>query len=227
MPKTLSELSNKVGVAFLVVISTVYFAQGFRTLAQLAFMSYLKDVLQLEPAASQALMSTAALPWSIKPIYGLLSDYFPIFGKRRKPYLVIAGVLGTVSWVLISHAAAGTGENAPSPWFIMVLFGVGNLSTAISDVVVDAMVAEKSHSDDPIEDDLQSLCWKCMAVGGVFGSLLGPVDSILEINIKHDQSDFGDDRKIFYEQRERERERERQGERERERERETAIPLAV
>ncbi len=30
-------------------------------------------------------------PWLLKPVYGLISDQFPIFGYRRKPYVMISG----------------------------------------------------------------------------------------------------------------------------------------
>ena len=40
------------------------------------------------------LTSVAAFPWVVKPLYGFLSDTVPIFGYRRRSYLVICGVLG-------------------------------------------------------------------------------------------------------------------------------------
>src|SRR5688572_1700111 len=30
-----------------------------------------------------------ALPWSLKPLYGLLTDFVPLFGYRRKSYLLL------------------------------------------------------------------------------------------------------------------------------------------
>lgn len=32
-------------------------------------------------------------PWMIKPIFGFISDAAPILGERRRPYLVICGLL--------------------------------------------------------------------------------------------------------------------------------------
>lgn len=36
-----------------------------------------------------------ALPWTCKPIYGFVSDAFPLFGYRRKPYMFLAGFFGS------------------------------------------------------------------------------------------------------------------------------------
>ena len=40
---------------------------------------------------SQAL---AHIPWMIKPLYGFFTDTFPIYGLRRRPYIVICGLAG-------------------------------------------------------------------------------------------------------------------------------------
>jgi hypothetical protein len=128
----------------------------------------LKDNLGLEPAQSQALLATAAIPWAIKPLYGLLSDYIPIMGRKRQPYIFGAGLVGTAAWSALAwvahHAAAetmaGCGDDlAPedctaargSRWsfILLVLALMGNVSTAAADVVVDAMVAEHSKGTLP------------------------------------------------------------------------------
>ena len=44
--------------------------------------------------------SVIFLPWSIKPIYGLISDKLPIFGERRRPYIMLCG-LGSAACYLV------------------------------------------------------------------------------------------------------------------------------
>ena len=38
-----------------------------------------------------------SLPWSLKIVYGFISDSFPIFEMKRKPYLLIGASLNAVS----------------------------------------------------------------------------------------------------------------------------------
>jgi hypothetical protein len=38
--------------------------------------------------------SFAGLPWMIKPLYGFISDSLPLFGYRRRSYLVLTGLIG-------------------------------------------------------------------------------------------------------------------------------------
>ncbi len=62
----------------IIVISAIYFVEGALGLACLMQTFLLKDELHLSPAEMSATMGILALPWTIKPLYGFLSDGFPI-----------------------------------------------------------------------------------------------------------------------------------------------------
>ena len=141
------------------------------------------------------MLSAAVLPWSFKPLYGLCSDAFPIFGQHRKPYLILASLLGLVAWSALAFLAAGggsavTSSSAPPTGLLVVLLVLSSLSTALSDVIVDAMVAERSGeaarkasaagldgdaAGTEGENALQSLCWGSLSVGGLAGSGIGMI----------------------------------------------------
>ncbi|MGA8614157.1 MAG: MFS transporter [Xanthobacteraceae bacterium] len=53
---------------------------------------YLKQVHGWTPVQVTAFLTLFNLPWVIKPVYGLISDFVPLFGYRRKSYLIIANV---------------------------------------------------------------------------------------------------------------------------------------
>lgn len=40
------------------------------------------------------LTGLSSIPWMIKPLYGFLSDAVPLFGYRRRSYLVLCGLVG-------------------------------------------------------------------------------------------------------------------------------------
>uniref|UniRef100_A0A0A0K7D9 Uncharacterized protein n=1 Tax=Cucumis sativus TaxID=3659 RepID=A0A0A0K7D9_CUCSA len=81
-----------------VAVAMVYFVQGVLGLAKLAVGFYLKDDLHLDPAETAVISGFAALPWLIKPLYGFISDSVPLFGYRRRSYLILSGLLGAFSW---------------------------------------------------------------------------------------------------------------------------------
>lgn len=97
----------------------------------------------------------------IKPLYGFLSDSVPLWGYRRRSYLALCGLLGSVSW-----AALGTGVSSTSATVACML--LGSFSTACSDVVVDSIVVERARGEpQATAGSLQSLCWASAAVGGI------------------------------------------------------------
>ncbi|MDY6784983.1 MAG: folate/biopterin family MFS transporter [Cyanobacteriota bacterium] len=150
----------------LFAILTVYFVQGILGLARLAVSFFLKDELGLSPAQTAAMMGIAAIPWTIKPLFGFLSDGLPLFGYRRRPYLILGGLLGTWSWI-----ALGTVVN--DPWTATVAILFTSLSVAISDVIVDSLIVERVHHES-IENagSLQSLTWGTSALGGLITAYL-------------------------------------------------------
>ncbi|XP_065862350.1 probable folate-biopterin transporter 4 [Euphorbia lathyris] len=166
----LNRLRIAFGASFLWLICLIYFTQGFRSFVWTAVSYHLKDRLKLSPSASQFVSSVAFFPWSIKPLYGILSDCIPIKGRKRIPYLVIATVLSLVPWPVL-------GLNAilrSSKWHLTILLTVQNLGSAMADVVVDAMIAESVRFERAVfAGDLQSVSWLSMAWGGICGSLLG------------------------------------------------------
>ncbi|KAF9672977.1 hypothetical protein SADUNF_Sadunf11G0100400 [Salix dunnii] len=170
MIEWVKQLKKAFGASFLWLICLIYFTQGFRSFVWTAVSYQLKDNLKLSPSASQFVSSIAFFPWSIKPLYGILSDCIPIKGRKRIPYLVIATFLSLVPWPML-----GIYSNLrSSQWHLTVLLTVQNLGSAMADVVVDAMIAEAVRSERAsFAGDLQSLSWLSMAVGGIWGSLLG------------------------------------------------------
>ncbi len=157
--------------AELIAILLVYFVQGILGLARLAVSFFLKDELGLSPAQVSALVGIAALPWMIKPLFGFISDGLPILGYRRRPYLILSGLLGVLSWVSLATIVQ-------SAWAATLAIALGSLSVAFSDVIVDSLVVERARGESlSTAGSLQSLCWGASALGGILtayfsGSLL-------------------------------------------------------
>ena len=145
----------------LFAILTVYFVQGILGLARLAVSFFLKDDLGLTPAQVAALTGITAIPWIIKPVFGFISDGLPVFGYRRRPYLIFSGILGSASWV-----ALATLVDTPRSATLVIL--LTSLSVAISDVIVDSLIVERAREESLSRSgSLQSLSWGASALGGL------------------------------------------------------------
>ena len=145
----------------LFAILTVYFVQGILGLARLAVSFFLKDDLGLTPAQVAALTGITAIPWIIKPVFGFISDGLPVFGYRRRPYLIFSGILGSASWI-----ALATLVDTPLSATLVILST--SLSVAISDVIVDSLIVERAREESLSRSgSLQSLSWGASALGGL------------------------------------------------------------
>lgn len=147
-------------------IMLVYFAQGLLGISRLAVSFYFKDALHLTPVDMTMISTISVIPWIIKPLYGFISDTFPLFGYKRKTYLVLSGLLGTVSWKLLESMASG---DSSSVAYSVLLVSLSSLGLAFSDVLVDAIVVSKSR-DQNKSGSLQSICWSATAIGGLISA---------------------------------------------------------
>ncbi|KAI5063223.1 hypothetical protein GOP47_0021770 [Adiantum capillus-veneris] len=167
----LRTLQNTFGAPFMAVVVIVYgVSEGYAgNVRHIAANYYWKDVQKLQPAESQAFEAFVGMPWNIKPIYGLITDTFPIGGFQRWPYLAICGVAGACCLWILSLLSV------PSPWLATLLMAGAALCTAFPDVVVDAALAEQSRNQPTFASDLQSLSWGSLSLGGLVGSVVsGP-----------------------------------------------------
>ncbi|MFZ0608741.1 MAG: hypothetical protein WAM75_13835, partial [Xanthobacteraceae bacterium] len=79
----------------LVFFSLVYLVEGLGQVVGLISQPltyYLKQEHNWTPVQVTAFLTIFNLPWIIKPLYGMVSDFVPLFGYRRKSYLIVANV---------------------------------------------------------------------------------------------------------------------------------------
>jgi MFS family permease len=98
---------------------------------------YLKEVHGFSALEVTAFISLFNLPWVIKPLYGLVSDFLPLFGYRRKSYLLIANVaaIGGYSWA----------TQISMPSVLLLALMVTAYAMAISSTLCGAVLVENGQ----------------------------------------------------------------------------------
>lgn len=114
-----------------------YFAQGMGGLAYEPVSYYLKDALGLGPAQAAIFVAWMTLPLTIKPLFGLLTDFLPWAGKRRAPHLIVVSLLTSLGWLLLA------GLKSPNYMAALSLLILVNVGFVLSDVVCDAVMVER------------------------------------------------------------------------------------
>ena len=69
-----------------------------QVLARLPLQNLLKNELQVDRTANAAFFFWAGLAWYLKPLAGVLTDAFPLFGSRRKSYILLSAALAALAW---------------------------------------------------------------------------------------------------------------------------------
>lgn len=86
-------LCRELGATFVAGVVLVYgLSQGFAgSFFRVASDYYWKDVQRVQPATVQFLSVFFFIPWVLKPLWGIMTDVFPICGYRRRPYFLFSG----------------------------------------------------------------------------------------------------------------------------------------
>lgn len=153
------------------VIYLVGFSEGLTHLAALAIYYMLKDDLGLNPAEVSALFILPALPWVFKPIFAFISDSYPLYGYRRKPYMVIFSILEAVGFVML-----GT---FPTHIFTALLsLSLISVSASFCSAVAEALVVETTagrtidQGAENVSDFITAKAIGSLIVAYLSGSLL-------------------------------------------------------
>ncbi len=124
----------------LLFFALVYVVEGLGQIGGLIAQPlnyYLKTAQGWTPVQITAFISLFNLPWIIKPLYGLISDFVPLFGYRRKSYLVLVNLAAIAGFILVTQLAA------PSDLFIALT--VTAYAMAISSTLCGAVLVENGQ----------------------------------------------------------------------------------
>jgi len=88
----------------------------------------------LQIAAS---LSVLDVPWVVKPLYGLLSDFLPLFGYRRRSYLLLSNLAAIVAFVWVTQDV--------TPQAIVFALVLTSIAMAVSSTLCGALLVENGQ----------------------------------------------------------------------------------
>jgi len=100
----------------------------------LASQDYFKQYLKLDPGIMTGYMSLISITWSVKILYGLISDNVPLAGSKRKSYVILMGFLQFFSLISVYAFEITHGLS------VAILLSISSMCIAFINVVVDAIV---------------------------------------------------------------------------------------
>ena len=148
-----------------ILFAIVYFAQGMSALpVQVIAISFKDQGLEADDVAAFFLF--ASIPWFIKPLYGLISDFLPLFGQRRKSYLLLTSALACVAGLIAGFSAHYT------YWELAILYTLLGFWLAYNDGLTDALMVDKGKLNG-LTGAFQSVQWIAVTCASIIVGLLG------------------------------------------------------
>jgi predicted MFS family arabinose efflux permease len=146
-----------------------YFIQGFADLSsgltRQPIQYLLKEQFQLSAADSGAFWAIVGLGWTLKPLYGFLSDSVPFAGYRRKSYLILMALIGTVGWLVLANFSS-------SYTTLLCVLTLCAATLAFTDVLTDALMVETGR---PLRltGSFQAIQWAALSFALILAQLFG------------------------------------------------------
>jgi predicted MFS family arabinose efflux permease len=142
-----------------VLFAIVYFAQGMIYLPDQVVAIVFKE-RGLTAGQLAAFTWITTIPWFIKPLYGLLSDFVPLFGTRRRSYFLIMSGGAALAAVTVS-LMPGASYALLATMITLLWLGVG-----FTDVLTDALMVENGKRVG-LTGAFQSVQWGALSAASI------------------------------------------------------------
>ncbi|GLD96489.1 hypothetical protein PINS_up024145 [Pythium insidiosum] len=158
---------------------------------------FLQNYLNMEGTATTSATALLSIPWSLKVFLGMVSDNLPIFGYRRRPYMIIGWSMAAVCLFVMAlmpmpdpyfihpsdrhykpeeYAARGitvrtSAKDAGGKYIVLMM--LASLGYLISDVAADAVVVEYAQREpEAIRGRTQTAIYTTRTFFSIFASVI-------------------------------------------------------
>ena len=156
-------------VPLAIVFASVYFfsMNGLGALPALAINFFLKDKAGFLPEQLAYFQAVTLIAWVIKPLWGMISDLFPIFGSRRKSYLILTSLFAGAAWLGLAFLP----DNRLAQLLLLFMTLI-YMAYAFQDVVSDGLMVETGQPLN-MTGQFQSIQWGAVYTAMIITSFAG------------------------------------------------------
>jgi predicted MFS family arabinose efflux permease len=114
------------------------FAQS-RVLGLLPTTFLLKEQFHLPKESVAFFFFWVTFPWNVKPLVGILTDAFPLFGTRRRHYMLLGSTGAVLLWLLMGASSRNY------LWLLYATLGM-NIATVLASTVMGGLMVEAGQA---------------------------------------------------------------------------------
>ncbi|PYR38571.1 MAG: hypothetical protein DMF90_02835 [Acidobacteria bacterium] len=171
-PQTDSSRKAFVHAAIVIVVGVLATTLGqSQTLGRIPLQNLLKNELNVDRTANAAFFFWIGLAWYFKPLAGIVTDAFPLFGSRRRSYILVSTILAAACWIGLAF----------TPHEYRALLGVSialnTFMVVVSTVVGGYMVetAQATSGSGRLTAIRQTVQQACLLISGPGGGVLAAI----------------------------------------------------
>ena len=135
---------------------------------KLPLRNFLKAELNVSPPAMASFYAISMLAWYFKPLAGILTDSVPLFGTRRKFYVILGAILAGALYLLVGVI--------PRTYLslLVTLIGVNTMTMVTSSVIgaISVEVGQRYHATGRINSLRSAVVYACRLLSGPLGGFL-------------------------------------------------------
>jgi len=147
------------------LFSFIYWNQGIWGLKASPLYYLMRESWNLSVSMIALIGMVTTIPWTIKPIWGIIVDSFPLLKKKTKYWLVL-------NYSIISALSLGIFFTGLNYWSLIITGVIFGICFAFNDVAGDGFVCvlEKKYN---LQGKLQAISWFSLSLAGLVTSLGG------------------------------------------------------
>jgi len=131
-------------------------------------LPYAQKYLKLTAIEMQKYGIVASFPWTVKPLIGMISDGFPIFGYNKRWYIAASSLVGSCA---IYFIATYKFDRSNGLYYIAGLTLI-NAQVAIADLLTEGKYAEAMRYNPNHSASMVSYVWGNITLGGILATVL-------------------------------------------------------
>jgi len=158
-------MNKKISLSIYLLFSFIYWNQGIWALKSAPLYYLQREVWGLSVSMMALIWVITTIPWTIKPIWGIIVDSCPLLKKKTKYWLIL-------NYSIISLMSLSIWKFGLNFWSLIITGVLFGICFAFNDVAGDGFVCvlEKKFK---LQGKLQAVSWFSLSLAGLVTSLGG------------------------------------------------------